>query len=260
VYRFSTRGANVYFVRSGSSSTLIDTGWRNSGPAIYGAASSLFGPGTPPASILLTHAHPDHAGAAAELAHRWDVPVHVHAADLPLLSSDLDAMARGLDPIGRFFLALMLLLPQRTRERMQSPDLQRVARALPGADAAVPGLADWQCVPTPGHSPGHVVFFRESDRVLIAGDAVFTVPLWGLVPGLQRLSRPPRLASWNWRMTMESMGVLASLEPAVLACGHGAPMAGAGLAGELRAFSDRCSDPARRKSAAWHDTAVHRGR
>src|SRR5512133_3467225 len=75
VYCLGPRGrtqTNIYFVRAGSSWTLIDTGWPKDGPAIQQAAESLFGADTPPASILLTHSHLDHAGAARQLARRWD--------------------------------------------------------------------------------------------------------------------------------------------------------------------------------------------
>ena len=50
-----------------------------------------------------------------------------------------------------------------------------VGTARPADPAAgVPGLPDWQAIPTPGHTPGHVAFFRSKDRVLITGDAVLT--------------------------------------------------------------------------------------
>ena len=115
------------------------------------------------------------------------------------------------------------------------------AHDLPSGDTLVPGLADWECIPTPGHSRGHVVYFRGSDRVLIAGDAVMTAPLWGLLLKVQRISPPIRLASWDWQGVKDSVAKLAALEPAVLACGHGIPMTGTGVAEELRAFSDRFS-------------------
>jgi glyoxylase-like metal-dependent hydrolase (beta-lactamase superfamily II) len=38
--------------------------------------------------------------------------------------------------------------------------------------AGVPGLPGWEAVHTPGHTPGHVAFFRRSDRVLLQGDAL----------------------------------------------------------------------------------------
>jgi glyoxylase-like metal-dependent hydrolase (beta-lactamase superfamily II) len=240
VFYLALRGANVYFVSSGSSWTLIDTAWPKSGPAIRAAAEGLFGADARPAAIMLTHAHPDHVGSAAELARAWGLPIHLHGDDLPLITRAGRARQDLMDPAGRYAQALMRLLPRRTRERMTSSGLEGAARAF-SAEGSVPSLSDWECVPTPGHSAGHVVFFRRSDRVLIAGDAVLTVPLWGLLPSVQRISPPPRIASWNWRMTKGSVAILARLEPLVLATGHGIPMAGADLARGLYAFADSFS-------------------
>ena len=76
-YYLRVRRSNVYFVRSQGSWVLIDAGWTGSADAIRGAAESLFGPGAYPAAILLTHAHPDHFGSAADLARVWELPVGV---------------------------------------------------------------------------------------------------------------------------------------------------------------------------------------
>jgi len=63
---------------------LIDAGWAKDGPHIKKAAECVFGADTRPASILLTHFHPDHAGSALQLARIWDCPVYVHPDELPL--------------------------------------------------------------------------------------------------------------------------------------------------------------------------------
>jgi glyoxylase-like metal-dependent hydrolase (beta-lactamase superfamily II) len=76
--------SNVYLVRSGSTWTLVDTGWASSAKTIRTAAEAVFGPGTRPAAILLTHIHPDHSGSAGTLARSWQVPVYVHADELPM--------------------------------------------------------------------------------------------------------------------------------------------------------------------------------
>ena len=47
-------------------------------------------------------------------------------------------------------------------------------QALP-EDGSIPHLPDWEWIYTPGHSPGHVSFFREKDLTLIVGDAFVTV-------------------------------------------------------------------------------------
>ncbi|RYE43220.1 MAG: MBL fold metallo-hydrolase, partial [Hyphomicrobiales bacterium] len=38
----------------------------------------------------------------------------------------------------------------------------------------MPGLPEWRWIATPGHSPGHVSFYRDRDGTLIAGDAFVT--------------------------------------------------------------------------------------
>ena len=70
--------ANVYLVRSGPAWVLNDTALPRRGQIIAAAAESLFGTGTRPAAILLTHSHPDHAGSALELACTRDLAIHVH--------------------------------------------------------------------------------------------------------------------------------------------------------------------------------------
>lgn len=249
VYRFSIRGSNVYFVRSGASWVLIDAAWANSGRLIQRAAEALFGVGARPAAILLTHAHPDHDGSAPELARMWGVPVYMHPDELPLAAGEQTAIeACPAGPLDRWLvLPLMRVMPPQVHEaiRARGAAFMEVARPLePGA--SIPGLPEWECVPTPGHSPGHVAFFRASDRVLIAGDAVLTVNLnsvWDLVRNKQCVSGPPYISSGNWQAAKVSVAALARLEPRVLASGHGIPITAPGAASELRAFADRFSGP-----------------
>lgn len=109
-------GANVYLVRSGPGWVLIDTAWPHRGQIICAAAESLFGTGTRPAAILLTHIHPDHAGSALELARMWGLPVHVHPGELPV------APGRYLpecgNPLDRWL--IIPLLRQMPRRRVEA--------------------------------------------------------------------------------------------------------------------------------------------
>lgn len=231
---------DVYLVRSGSAWALVDAGWAGDAARIAAAAAELFGPGAP-AAILLTHAHPDHAGSARELALAWGCPVYVHPAELAIARGDFAAMAQYAGPLDRWLiLPVMRAMGRRRRDAMlERSSLGGVVRALDPA-GPVPGLPDWSCVPTPGHTPGHVSFFRPTDRVLISGDAAVTLrvnSLAGFVRGAAGLSGPPRYTSWSWRAAQQSIAVLAGLEPAVLAGGHGTPMAGAGTARALQALA-----------------------
>jgi glyoxylase-like metal-dependent hydrolase (beta-lactamase superfamily II) len=248
VYCLGPRGrtqTDVYFVRSESSWVLIDAGWAKDGPSIKKAAESVFGADTRPASILLTHFHPDHAGSALQLARLWDCPVYVHPDELPLARGDFAAITKYAGPLDHWVvLPLMRAMGRRRREAMLAgSSLSDVSRPFePGA--GVSGLPGWECIPTPGHTPGHVSFFRASDRVLITGDAVVTLKLnsmAGLLLQRQGLSGPPRYTSWSWRAAKQSVAALARLEPSVLAGGHGTPLTGPGTARVLRTFAEHFS-------------------
>ncbi len=245
VYRLETgrllTEANVYLVRSRTAWVLIDTAWPHRGALIAAAAESLFGAGTRPAAILLTHIHPDHAGSALELARLWDLPVHVHPGEMALAPGGY--LPEYGNPLDRWLIVpLLRLMPRRKVEAMVSRNsLAGTVRAFDPA-AGVSGLPDWQCIPTPGHTPGHVAFFRASDRLLITGDAVLTVNLndpRDLLLGKHCAAGPPYISTWDWTAAKESVSVLAELEPNVLACGHGRPLAGPGTAAQLNSLSGR---------------------
>jgi glyoxylase-like metal-dependent hydrolase (beta-lactamase superfamily II) len=234
---------NVYFVGAGTSWVLIDAAWAKDAPFIREAAEGLIGTDVRPGAILLTHAHPDHAGSALQLAKAWDCPVYVHPCELPLATGDFSAMAKFAGPLDTWVvLPLMRIIGRRRRSAMLArSSLASVVRVLE-PNAGVPGLPDWQCIPTPGHTPGHVSFFRNSDRVLITGDAVVTMELnslSGLLRQRQGLSGPPRYTTWNWSVARKSMITLAELRPTVLASGHGMAMTGHETGDALRAFTKR---------------------
>ena len=235
--------SNVYFVRSGPSWVLIDAGAAKCREPIQKAADSLFGESARPVPIILTHSHPDHAGSARELARMWDCPVYVHPDELPLAGSSISTVREYANPLDRWAILpfLRLLGRRRTQSMLSRAGFKDVALPL-DPSVELPGLPGWKLVATPGHTPGHVAFFRAADRVLIAGDALLTVSLnslWGLIQNKHTVSGPPWYTTWNWPAAKQSVASLATLEPRVLADGHGIPASGAETAGRIRAFSDR---------------------
>lgn len=215
-------------------------------PRIERVAASLFGADSRPSAILLTHDHPDHDGSALQLAHTWGCAVYMHPDELSIATSDFAAMVASAGPLDHWVvLPLMRAMGRRRREAILTrSSLGGVARTFnPGA--GVPGLPGWECIPTPGHTPGHVSYFRPRDRVLIAGDALVTVKLnsWS-GPLLPRpgLSGPPWYTTWSRRAARESVDRLARLEPTVLAGGHGNPMTGTETAAVLSAFAGLATD------------------
>ena len=131
---------NAYLVRDGSSWFLVDAGWENDGPRIQAAVRSLLGPGLAPSAILLTHVHPDHEGAARELAEAWGCPVFAHPAEIPIATGDFAAMERYAGPLDRWLiLPLMRAIGRRRREAiLAAGSLAGIVQPLP-PDGADPG-------------------------------------------------------------------------------------------------------------------------
>ncbi|HET9719479.1 MAG TPA: MBL fold metallo-hydrolase [Solirubrobacteraceae bacterium] len=92
-----------------------------------------------------------------------------------------------------------------------------VARRLREGDT----VAGFQLLDTPGHSAGHVSFWRESDRTLICGD-VFTN--MDTITGLPGLREPKSFFTPDPARNRQSMRRLAELEPALVCFGHGRPL------------------------------------
>lgn len=231
--------ANVYFVGDPNGKwVLVDAGVPVKARIIRQAAEARFGPGSRPQCILLTHGHFDHSGSALDLANFWDIPVYAHALEMPYLSGKSDYPPA--DPTAPGFMAfLSRFFPAKT------VDLSSRIRTLEAG--AVPNLPDWEWVHTPGHTPGHVSFFRKSDATLLAGDAFATVNLdspSAVLSKKQSVSLPPVPMTCDWRAASESVRKLADLHPLTLAAGHGTPMSGPAAAAELAHMAYRFPVPA----------------
>ena len=229
---------NVYFVgRPGEKWAMIDSGLPGYAEQVFAAARARFGADARPEAIYLTHGHFDHAGAAKALADRWDVPIYAHRMELPFLTGRSDYPPP--DPtIGGAIAFLSRFMPSR------SCNLGARVQALPQED--LPGLEGWRWIRVPGHSPGQVAFFRTSDRVLLAGDALATMNMdsWtGLITAKKVLSRAGAPFNYDWEATRKSVLNLAELRPNIVGCGHGVPMSGGDLPDRLDRFAKRFRAP-----------------
>ena len=92
-----------------------------------------------------------------------------------------------------------------------------MARALSEGDE----VAGFTVLETPGHSPGHIAFWRESDRTLILGDVLNNMNVMTGIPGLHE---PPDIFTPDPPRNRESARRLAELRPALACFGHGAPL------------------------------------
>ena len=139
---------------------------------------------------LLTHSHPDHLSALNELHAQRPAPVVVHAVDL----------ARTSGPRNR--------IPPHY-ERPVMPDAEYI-HPESSRDWMMGGYC-FQCLETPGHTPGGVCYWFEDDGVCFTGDT--------LLRG--RIARSSRKLGDERKMA-RSLRRLAALPPeTMLVPGHG---------------------------------------
>ena len=230
---------NVVFVgRPGAGDrgwVLIDTGVAGTGPLIVSAAAERFGSGARPAAIILTHGHFDHVGTLKDLAERWEAPVFAHRLERPYL--DGRAAYPPPDPtVGGGLMSLLSPLYPRG-----PVDVGARLQDLP-ADGSVPHMQGWRWLHTPGHSAGHVSFWREEDRALIAGDAFITTRQESAYAATApnqppELHGPPMYFTPDWEKAGASVRRLAELEPEVAVTGHGPAVQGADLRAALHTLA-----------------------
>lgn len=178
---------------------LVDAGIRRSGPRIRRALGT-----TVPTAHALTHGHADHQGSSAQLCAAYDIELWAPAGEADNVESG-DLMPLGVDN-----------LVTRWQLRHWAGPAWPVARRLREGD----DVGGFTVLETPGHSPGHVSYWREADRTLVAGDVLFgRHPLTGR-PGLHE---PPALFTPDPARNRDQIRRLAALEPAVVCFGHGRP-------------------------------------
>jgi len=214
---------------------LVDTGPFDHAERIVRSSTERFGRDAWPKAIVLTHGHFDHVGAVRRLAEGWDVPVYAHEMELPFLTGR-SSYPPGDPTVGGGAMAWMSpLYPT-------APiDLGPRIRPLP-ADGSIPEMPGWRWIHTPGHSPGHVSLFRDSDRTLIAGDAFVTTDQESaLAVALQTpvIHGPPKYFTIDWEAARRSVEALAALRPATALTGHGPPVSGDDLRRGLDLLASR---------------------
>lgn len=184
----------VWLVADSDGITLVDAGIPSMADPILKAIESLNR--GPLQRILLTHGHSDHVGAIAKIRERHPVPVFAHRIEFPYMEGDLP-------------------YPRRKKAGMSvAKGLAQPLVAEGGAQLAK--VASLRPHHTPGHSPGHVAYYHEQDRVLLAGD-LFTSRRGELRP-------PMAIFTADMAEARRSSLILRELQPERLEVCHGGPV------------------------------------
>ncbi len=149
----------------------------------------------------LTHVHPDHDGSSKEICAKLGIPLWVGEKDVPEMEQEGPPPEHPMQKLS----AAVFEGPRRP-----------VDRALREGDE----VGGFTVLDAPGHTAGHLAFWRESDRALILGDVLF-----GMNPLLayRQLREPPDFFTVDPAQNRESARRLAALEPALVCFGHGPP-------------------------------------
>jgi hydroxyacylglutathione hydrolase len=154
----------------------------------------------------LTHAHPDHQGSSHAICQRLGIPLWCGQGDVPAMEAP-GGVAASNPPTWATFVQ---------RHFWVGPP-HPVARALVEGDE----VAGFTVLETPGHSPGHVAYWRESDRALILGDVLNNMNLLTGIPGLHE---PPAAFTPDPPRNRASARRLGELRPRLACFGHGPPL------------------------------------
>ncbi|MEA2170524.1 MAG: hydroxyacylglutathione hydrolase [Solirubrobacteraceae bacterium] len=165
----------------------------------------------------ITHAHPDHQGSSHAVCEALGIPFWVPEHDADAAENPRLIRERQPNhPIAQFM------------DRAFTGPGHRVDRQLHDGDE----VAGFRVIDAPGHSAGHVVYFRESDRTLIVGDVLNSADPLTMLPGLRL---PKDFFTPDPAQNRVSARKLAELEPALVLFGHGPPVR------DTRKFVDFCA-------------------
>lgn len=158
------------------------------------------------AAHVLTHGHVDHQGSSHAVCRNLGIPLLCGEGDREAVETgDLTRLM----PRPESFMA-------RLSNRLGGP-----AHPVSGVLREGDEIAGFEVVETPGHTPGHLAFWRERDGVLILGDVLFHRHPVTLRAGL---CEPVAFATWDRAFNRASARRLADLEPDLVCFGHGAPL------------------------------------
>ncbi|WP_026461266.1 MBL fold metallo-hydrolase [Adhaeribacter aquaticus] len=178
---------------------LIDAGIKSSYTKILNAVK-----GRKLNAHVITHAHADHQGSSKVICEKLGIPFWSSGAEKRQAET---GNATSEYPFQNHIVT-------RFQRKYWAGDGFAISRVLKEGDE----VGGFKVIETPGHSSGHISFYRERDGVLVVGDVILNM---NLLTTWVALHEPPALFTTDQSKNKESINKLASLKPKVLCFGHG---------------------------------------
>lgn len=179
---------NTWYVVKDNEVYIIDTGIEQYAELQIKVAQLL----GEPKAIYLTHGHVDHIGAAKTIKDKLNIEVYAHSNELKYINNE-EAYPN--------------------KDKIESTNISHEVKALNSKQFDELPL---KYIFTPGHAPGHVVFYHEEDEVLICGDLFISEE--------DALHPPIKKFTYNLNENIESGYIINDLKPKIITTSHGRDM------------------------------------
>jgi glyoxylase-like metal-dependent hydrolase (beta-lactamase superfamily II)/predicted ester cyclase len=200
---------NVYLIEDEGGVTLFDAGARTMARTVAAAGAKLGGI----RRVVLGHGHTDHRGVAPALG----VPVLCHPDEVQDAEGSggfryWPADLAGLPPVAR-------QVQKACHRYFWDAGPVKISGTVQEGDE----VAGFRVIHLPGHAPGLIGLWRESDRLALVSDCFYTLDMWGrgCPPAV-----PAKTYNFDTDQARASMRKLAALEPAAAWPGHARPATG----------------------------------
>ncbi len=224
--RGDLRGSmNIYFLEDEGGVVQFDAGTKGMTKKARAAGEKLGGV----TKVVLGHAHADHRGTAPGI----DAPVFCHPDDVSDAESN-SSIASYMD------LSQLPVAPVRWIYPFLLRRWDGGAVKIDGTVSEGDEIAGFKVIHFPGHAPGLIGLWRESDRVALVSDVVYFIDSARLKPLTSGEASVPHPAwAWDHAKAKQSVHKLAALEPAVVAAGHAEALRGENLREPLERAAEK---------------------
>ena len=203
-------GMNVYLLEDGDGVTAFDAGTKPMVEAVKRAADKLGGL----KRVVLGHSHSDHRGTAPYLG----VPVYCHPDEKTYAEAATWRENAPYWDMELLSVASVKFLYKHWLHNRWDGGAVEIAGTVEEGDE----ICGFEVKAFPGHSPGQIGLWRDSDRVGLVTDTVYYADSERLKP-LDYPNVPHRAWNWDHEKARESVRKLAALNPATILAGHDNP-------------------------------------